>query len=251
MLGRSHALCGLTFGASVAAALPAAPLPVRLLVIPVAGGAALLPDIDKPGSRVARSLGPITWLIAVVTAWTAARVYLATRTSLDSPNTNGGHRRLTHTIPGCVLFGAFAGVAVFLSPVAGAAVLALLIGLLSQGFRALGFGFCAAGAFLAWSVVTEFPAWWWLWPVLVAAGAWVHCLGDTVTNSGTPMLWPLVRNGKRWDKVRSPSYFSTGSDYEKGPVTRRLWVLFALSVGFATGLVQMVAVAVYAAWVTA
>ena len=270
MLGRSHALCGLTFGATVAAALPEAPLPVRLLVIPIAGGSALLPDIDKPGSRVARSLGPITWLISKMVAWTAEEVYLATRTAKDSKYTNGGHRRLSHTVPGCVLFGGLAAAA-FLHPIAAAVMLGLLSGLLLGVVPQVVRFICwvlwqfhirsrrnevrlvlfAAVAATSWIAVHEQMDWWWIWPLVVAGGCFVHILGDTVTSSGTPMLWPITRGGKRWGNLRTWIYFDTGSPYERGPVTRRLWVTFVVSLMFAAGIAQPLLAAVYrSAWVT-
>jgi hypothetical protein len=46
-MGRCHALGGLIVGALTAGLLDHAPLPVGVLMVPVAGGAALLPDIDN------------------------------------------------------------------------------------------------------------------------------------------------------------------------------------------------------------
>ena len=238
MMGRSHALCGLTYGAVVAGALDGAPPAVRLLAIPVGGGTALLSDIDTLSSRVSRSLGPITGIISIGVAALSVFVYEATRTRRDSRYSNGGHRRLTHTIPGCLLFGAIALVAVLVHPVAATAVLALLIGLLAQGFRAIGYGFTLAGAVLAWNVTSQYTAWWWVWPVLIAGGVFVHILGDTVTNSGTPLLWPLAVGGKRWATIRTPLTFSTGQVFEQLVVTPVLWTGFAVSLTFATGLAQ-------------
>src|SRR2546430_16446700 len=106
VLGRSHALCGLTAGAVAVAFLDYAPLPVRIVLIPVAGGSALLPDIDKPGSRVAKSLGPITGAVSHLVSWIAIYIYHLTRTGKDSPRDNAGHRRIPQTIPGCLLSGA-------------------------------------------------------------------------------------------------------------------------------------------------
>jgi membrane-bound metal-dependent hydrolase YbcI (DUF457 family) len=239
MMGRSHALCGLTYGATVAAALDGAPASVRLLAIPVAGGAALLPDIDTPSSRVSRSLGPITQIISIGVAMLSVFVYEATRGPRDSRYSNGGHRRLTHCVLGCLLFGAIALVAVLVHPVAATAVLALLVGLLAQGFRAIGYGFTIAGAVLAWNVTSQHTAWWWVWPVLIAGGAFVHILGDTVTNSGTPILALLLtRDGMRWVTIRTPWTFSTGQVFEQLVVTPVLWAGFAVSLTFATGLAQ-------------
>lgn len=240
-MGRNHCMTGLILGVALAGTLGTAPLPVRLLVVPVAGGAALLPDIDKPGSRAARSLGPISWALSVAVAALARSVYHATRTGLDSERDNGGHRRLTHTVPGCLLFGVVTGVAVWVHPVAGAVALALLVGLTACGFKALGFGFTALGSAGSWVVVSHFPGWSWLWPLVVAVGSWVHVLGDTVTRSGTPMLWPVTRAGQRWFTVRTPATFVTGGPVEATAVTLALWVSLVVAVGVVTGVLPVAA----------
>lgn len=239
-MGRSHCATGLIFGCLVATTLSSAPLPVRLLVVPVAGGAALLPDIDKPGSRVARSLGPVTKFIAVGIAALAVAVFYATRTELDTTSANGGHRRLTHTVPGALLFGLVVAVAVLAHPIAGAVVLALLIGLTAQGFKSLGSGFTLAGAGLAWWTISHFPSWWPLWVTVTVGGSLVHCLGDSATNSGTPLLWPVTRHGKRWHMVRFPATFTTNDTVETEFVTPLLMVLLMVSGGFATGVSQAI-----------
>lgn len=235
-MGRSHSLCGLVAGATAAALFDTAPLAVRVALIPVMGGSALLPDIDTAQSRVARSLGPVSWLMSLAVSTFAVYVYHLTRTRADSPRDNNGHRRISHTLPGCLLFGAFVWLAMLIHPIAGAVTLALLVGLLSQGFRSLGFGLTALGMGIAWIAVSRYPEWTWLWPVAVAAGCWVHVCGDVLTNSGVPLLWPLVKGGKRWATIRTPLTFSTGEGFERGPVTLALWVSLAVSLAFATGL---------------
>lgn len=231
-MGRSHALCGLAFGIGAAGILGDAPLPVRLLVIPVAGGAALLPDIDHPSSRVARSLGFITvWLARGVAALSLV-VYHATRLERDVADRRGGHRTLTHTVPGCVFFGVLDLAATVAHPVAGAAFLALLIGLLARGFKAIGWGFTALGSFLSWWTLAHCPGWLWVWPLVVALGSLVHVLGDWMTNSGVPLYWPLNRDGKRWELTHAPVTFSTGKEIELNVVTPLLWLGVALAVGF-------------------
>lgn len=99
MMGRSHALseavvwlCGCA-GAAVWGAQPAAGTVV--VGAAVAAGAALLPDIDHPGSVVARSLGPVTCVIARGTAAGAAALR---RSSCGCCTGRGGHRAVTHTL---------------------------------------------------------------------------------------------------------------------------------------------------------
>lgn len=105
----SHTLCGLTSGVLLAGALSypalACPLPVRLLVIPLVGGAALLPDLDHPSAKVAKSLGPVTQALAHGTSQLSLAVYHSTRGPRDPGERRDGHRLLTHTAIGCVGFG--------------------------------------------------------------------------------------------------------------------------------------------------
>lgn len=231
MMGRSHLTCGLIFGVGVATVLGDAPLPVRLLVIPVAGGSALLPDIDTKNSRVSRSLGLITRFVAMGVASVAVTVYNATRTDTDSPGSNGGHRRLSHTIPGCIMFGVTVGFAVWVHPLAGTVAMALICGLTSVGFRSIGLGSTLLAGLGSWFVLTRYTSWWWLWPLAVSLGSWVHCLGDTVTSSGTPMLWPMTRDGKRWGMVKTAFTFDTNSDFEVHVVQPLLVAFLVLAVG--------------------
>lgn len=64
MMGTSHALSGATTWVAGAAALSAAGVTVGLPTVAagaiLCAGAALLPDLDHPKSRAARSLGPLT-----------------------------------------------------------------------------------------------------------------------------------------------------------------------------------------------
>lgn len=244
MMGRSHAMCGLIFGASTAAVLDHAPLLVRLLVIPVAGGAALRPDIDHPSSRVARSLGFITKTIAKGVAAASLQVYHATCGEKDVVNRRSGHRTFTHTVPGCFTFGVLDLIAIKAHPIAGTVLLALLIGLLAQGFRSIGTGFTLAGAGLAWWTLTHYPGWWWLWPTLGFTGALVHVAGDWCTNSGVPLFWPLNRGGKRWGLIHAPLTFSTGTAVETELVTPVLVLMLVVAGGFTMGVPQFIFAAV-------
>jgi membrane-bound metal-dependent hydrolase YbcI (DUF457 family) len=233
-------MCGLTVGVCAAGLLDHAPWPVRLLLIPVMGGAALLPDIDHPSSRVARSLGFVTKFIAVGVAALSLAVYHATRTEADVANRHSGHRTLTHTVPGSLFFGLIAGVTVLAHPIAGAVFLALLIGLMARGFKTVGTGFTLAGGGLAWFTLTHYPGWWWLWPSVVTLGSLTHIAGDWVTNSGVPIYWPLLRDDRRWSLHHAPMTFATGKDFETEVVTPVLAVSLTLAGGFAAGLPQLV-----------
>lgn len=239
MMSRSHLATGIIFGCVVATAIHNGPLLVRALVIPVAGGSALLPDIDSRSSRVTVSLGVVTKILSRICAHVAEAIYDATRTEHDKTGSNGGHRRYFHTIPGCATFAGLAWGATVAHPLAAAAVLSLLCGLTAQVYKSIGVGFTVAASVTAWLVVTQYPAWSWLWPCVVGVGAWVHCLGDTITAKGTPMLWPLCRDGKRWEPVTFPPGFTTNSETEREAVTPLLVCLIVVGFGFASGVAQL------------
>jgi len=68
--------------ALVAVALVPAVLPnAALAVLPWVALGSLLPDLDTPRSAIARSLGPLTWLLAYAVSWVT-----------------GGHRSWWHSV---------------------------------------------------------------------------------------------------------------------------------------------------------
>lgn len=244
MLGRNHILGALTAGVGLAAAIPHAPLPVRGLVVAITGGAGLLPDLDHPSGKAARSLGFVTKLLAAGVASLSLTLYHATATDEDSPDRMNGHRTVTHTVPGAVGFGVAAGVAVVVHPVAGAVVGGFMCGLMALGFRSLGVGFTVAGGGVTWWTLTHIPGWWWAVPVAVALGSLTHSVCDAATNSGVPLCWPFTVHGQRWYKVRTPATFATGGPVESTAVTPVLWVTLVVAVGVTTGVLPGVVAAV-------
>jgi membrane-bound metal-dependent hydrolase YbcI (DUF457 family) len=246
MMGRQHALTGVLAGVGFAAAVPAAPTPIRALLVVVTGGAALLPDLDHPSATAARSLGVLTKVIAIGMDRLALSVYHATRGPRDTAARESGHRLFTHTLPACVLAGGVVGLLVLVYPVLVALVAALLAGLLALGFKRAG-GVLAIGAGLVtWWALTQHPGWSWLFPAAVTLGCAVHIMGDMVTNSGVPVLWPIERAGKRWAPVRTPVTFNAGGPEEQLVVAPLLLLAVALSVSWSTGLLAVVVSAVAA-----
>lgn len=216
MMGSSHAASGLLAGVGVGAL--AGSHPVDMVVCAAVGaGAALLPDLDEPGSTVGRSLGLVTHGLSVVLRATSCVVYKATATGyeLRDSRTDGGHRYLTHTIPAVMVFGALAwGLSALGALGAGLVVFsmaALGLGLVLRpwGRGAVQSAGLVAAALAAGAVYLPGGA-----PFLlgatVAAGALVHILGDWLTRSGVPLAWPLEIRGKRWWMLRSPLAFRTG-----------------------------------------
>ncbi|WP_174545572.1 metal-dependent hydrolase [Nocardiopsis dassonvillei] len=219
MLGVSHAATGLLAGVAVGALLGAHPVDV-VSCAAVGAGAALLPDLDEPGSTVGRSLGFASRGVSRALRAASRRVYRATATPYDlRGRSDGGHRHLTHTIPAVLVFGAVAGVLAVLHVLAGWAVVVLLSALgfspIAKAFRGkherrfafslVWFGATSLGVAV---VVLGFAPW--LLGVTVGVGALVHVLGDWLTRSGVPLAWPLTYRGKRWWMFRSPVAFHTG-----------------------------------------
>lgn len=219
MMGRTHATSGAALwlaGCATAPLIGVHPQPGTVLLgATVCAGAALLPDVDHPCSTVAYSCGPFSRLVARGVGRLSARVHAATRTRLDRPDQDG-HRTCTHT----AVFALAAGVLSALACGLGGrwATLGLVAALLGLGWSAM----FRRGAIAA-SVLAVAVAWasaqhggWWL-GVPVAAGCLAHCLGDALTNSGCPILWPLTVQGRRWFPVGPPRAcrFGTGGGVER------------------------------------
>ena len=245
MMGLSHATSGLLAGCGLIA-LTNAPLPVEALTVALCGGGAMLPDIDHPSSKVARSLGAVTRVIAVGVAGLSVAVYHGTRTGRDPEDRRSGHRLLTHTIPGCVIFGALAAVAVALGPVPAAVTCGLLVALMADGIKVAGAGLAVTGGTVAYWATGAHSGWWWLAGVAVTLGALTHVAGDACTNSGVPLWWPLLVDGRRWHLVKTPATFSTGSAVETHVVTPLLGFGLLVAASAVTGVLPAVIHAVTA-----
>lgn len=250
MLHMNHAVTGLIAGVYVAWLLDHAPLPVRLLVVPVSGGAALVPDLDHVSSKIARSVGPVTKLISRVVNELSLQIYHATRGERDDGGRKDGHRTFTHTIPGCVVPGALVAAAIIFGPFAAesmglprsagvlfaAGLLAICCGLLAYSLPHIGVTFTIGAAFVSWYVMVNYPAWWWLWPTVVTVGCVAHVTGDAFTDRGVPLTFPFEVDGRRWERVTFPATFDTGSPFETEILSRVLPVALVVSIGLATGI---------------
>ena len=248
MLGKSHALSGAVgwvAGSSLLAmAGHAPPGSVVLLGAVVSTGFALLPDVDHPGSTVSRTLGPITGLLSAGVAGGAAALRRSSCAHCAGIADRGGHRAVTHTAVFAVTLGLIVAV---LGWVFGTAAISAVVGFgawlaahtaLSSKWRArIGdmvlpgkFRFhnrsahritAAVGALLVavgFAGVAANDAgvgWWWL-GLAVFWGCLAHDLGDSLTLSGCPLMWPLQVRGCRWTSVGTPRWmrFRTGSRVE-------------------------------------
>ncbi|WP_143171914.1 metal-dependent hydrolase [Pseudonocardia thermophila] len=214
MLGVSHAMSGAAVGLAVAGFAP------RLVgITPTAGtvvtfaavcaGAALLPDLDHPSSVASRRFSVASWAASHLIRPFSALVYDLTRGRRDTGR--GTHRGLTHTLLGAVGL----GLAINLASVRwGTPVLVgtlfVCLALAIKGLDQLVPGppslVIAAGLTLA---VEEYvpggtagTAGW--LGTAVAIGMAVHSVGDAITESGAPLLWPLRIKGRSWYPVGSP-----------------------------------------------
>jgi len=228
VMGRSHALSGWCAGLAVA---PLVGLNTLAEVVPFAAataGYALLPDLDHPGASASRLLGPITGLVSRATRLSSAVLYAATKGPRDE-DSSGQHRHASHTLAAALLFGVLAAGAgraggrwVVLAVAMVGLVLAadvlgdwLLVVVLGGGIWSL------AGTWLPGTIASpgttglpgitaaaavqhgldEIGGW---IGVAVAVGMFVHCLGDSLTRSGCPWLWPLPIRGETWFEIRPP-----------------------------------------------
>jgi membrane-bound metal-dependent hydrolase YbcI (DUF457 family) len=243
MMARAHVLTGLLAGCGIVALVPSAPAPVRVLAVATAGGAALLADLDTPSSTAARSLGPVTRLLARGIGLACLAVYHATRTEADPASRQDGHRLATHTVPGCLLAASLAAAACLLHPAAGAAVLGLLGGLLGLGLRLAAAGLAVGTGALGWWTLTTHPGWWPLVAAAVLAGTLAHLAGDALTPAGLPLAWPLVTRGRRWHPVTAPVTFPAGGAEEALLVTPALLVATVAAGGAVAGVWPLLAAA--------
>lgn len=253
-MGRSHVLSGWCAGLAVA---PLVGLGSAAEVLPFAAataGYALLPDLDHPGARASRLLGPVTWLLSRAVRAGSAVLYAATKGPRDE-DCSGSHRHASHTLAAALLLGGLAGCAGSWGgrwAVLAVAVLGLVL---------------AADVLGDWvlAVVAAAAVWWvtdrWLpgtsgaaalqagldevgrWiGVAVALGMFVHCLGDSLTRAGCPWLWPIPIRGETWYELRPPRAlrFRTGGQAERFLVAPALLVAAVLLVPGAGQIAQEV-----------
>ncbi|MEX2982845.1 metal-dependent hydrolase [Streptomyces sp. C36] len=240
MMGPAHSLSGAAawLGVGAAAAGFGHPMPWPVLVTGalICAGAALAPDLDHKSATISRSFGPLSRILCGIIDQLSHAVYKATRAKGD-PRRNGGHRTLTHTALWAVLIGAGASALA----VTGDrwAVLGILFvhmvlaveGLLWRAARTSSDVLVwLLGATSAWILAGILdrpgngstwlftgPGQEYLWLGLpIVLGALVHDIGDALTVSGCPILWPLPIGRKRWYPLGPPKAmrFRAGSRVE-------------------------------------
>ena len=178
MMGRTHALTGWCAGLVVAPLTGVDSIAQAVVFASTTAGFALLPDLDHPGARASKLLGPLT------AAGTAA----------------GG----PWAVAGVVLLGlllAEDALGDWLLPVGGAAVIWWVYEAGPDPLAQLD----AVSGYLG---------------IAVAAGCITHCLGDALTESGCPFLFPVPIAGETWYEIRPPSWlrFRTGKGVENAVI---------------------------------
>jgi membrane-bound metal-dependent hydrolase YbcI (DUF457 family) len=244
VLGVSHALSGAALGLAVAGFVPQMlgedpGIGGVLAFTAVCAGAALLPDLDHPSSMATRRFSAASWLAGHVVRPLSRLVYDLTRASRDTGR--GSHRGLTHTVVGAVLLGMAVNLASarFGTPVL-VGTLFVCLALAIKGLDALVPGppslVIAAG--LTYGIEHAVPGGTagtagWL-GTAVTLGMVVHSVGDAVTESGAPLLWPLQIRRRRWYPVGSPRplRFRTGGAVEAWLVAPVLTVAVFLLAAF-------------------
>jgi membrane-bound metal-dependent hydrolase YbcI (DUF457 family) len=244
VLGVSHALSGAALGLAVAGFVPQvvgeSPTAGTVLTFAaVCAGAALLPDLDHPSSMATRRFAVASMLANRAVRPLSRLVYDLTRARRDTGR--GSHRGVTHTFACAVLLGLGLNLATerFGAPVI-VGTLFVCIALAIKGLDAIVPGppslVIAAG--LTYAVEHAVPGGTagtagWL-GTAVTLGMVVHSVGDAVTESGAPLLWPLRIKQQRWYPVGSPRplRFRTGGAVEAWLVAPVLTVAVFLLVAF-------------------
>jgi membrane-bound metal-dependent hydrolase YbcI (DUF457 family) len=193
-MGRAHAATGLAIGAVAGLAVFGWHSADWMVASVATCGAAILPDIDEPGSSVAHEFGIISEGVSYIVKKVA-----------------GGHRKLTHSLLGC-------------------AIVTLLLALIATGSLASAvlFGVLAAGA---WRIVVPWFTGLRRLDLVVGTGAglafdhfhpfsgmlliaffclgWLtHMAGDFMTTGGIPLFYP------RQSRQSMPVFGTTGSKAE-------------------------------------
>ncbi|MDJ0342981.1 metal-dependent hydrolase [Streptomyces sp. H10-C2] len=251
MMGPAHSLSGaaawLGVGAGAAALDHAMPWPTLVVGALICAGAALAPDLDHKAATISRAFGPISRALCEIIDKLSHATYTATRMKGD-PRRNGGHRTLTHTWLWAALLGSGCSAAALFG--GRWAVLGILFvhmvlaveGLLWRQARAssdvLVWLLGATGAWVLADVLdnpgngkdwlfTE-PGQHYLWiGIPIVLGSLVHCIGDALTVSGCPILWPIPIGRKRWYPMGPPKFmrFRAGSWVEIKVLTPAFFVL--------------------------
>lgn len=236
MMGRTHALSGWCAGLAAASVIGMGALHEAVLFATTTAGFALLPDLDHHRARASHLLGPFTRSLSWLLRKTSGLVYQATKGPRDE-RCSGTHRHLSHTVFFATVLGLLAAFGSTAGGVYGAGGVVLFGLLLAVDALGTWMAVAATGAAVWWWVslrdqpipLQELSGWLGL---AVMLGCITHCLGDALTESGCPFLWPLRIRGETWYELRPPSFLRirTGRQAEQFLVVPVLTALGAVLV---------------------
>jgi membrane-bound metal-dependent hydrolase YbcI (DUF457 family) len=188
VIGRTHATSGAVAVLAVVPLLRQHGVTVDGWAVPVAAvvaaGSAMLPDLDHASGTIARSVGPLTTVLARAVGFCT-----------------GGHRNGTHSLLG---LGAFTGLGVLAADAGGIALglyLAFLFAIASAAMHVslvkvpvlhtvvclvVGAALTRGARFDSFS-----PA---VVPWAVGIGTTAHLVGDMATVQGCPLFWPFWKH---------------------------------------------------------
>lgn len=246
-MGMTHSLSAIALILAVFTFVPAlyshlAPsgnLVMLALVCLVAGGGALLPDLDNTASTAGSELGVFGQMISAFMRTTSPLIQGATSTKYDRKGQSGkhdsAHRGFYHTILSGIAFGAL--MAFLCSPVISfklfsltvdGKLLSLVLAFLSTDLALsavlgkiwkskkimdtiISLSLSAVVAWLLWSHMPNGTSYT-LIGISMGLGWIIHLLGDAFTTQGVPLLAPVIKiKGKRWYDLRVLSIKAGGS----------------------------------------
>jgi len=237
-MGRAHSLSGAgiwlggTAAYSYATGFQMDPA-ILVMGTVITAGAALGPDLDSYTATVTKSFGIFGRIFYYIANTISILMYNLTRTRKDDDITNG-HRTFFHTLAASLMMGAitlgltslpgtlpFFGDTLTTGQFSALIIMAFFLHLGIAGLFApqikkakKSFGpylIMAVSLAVTFGVSKFLPtgkedSYHWL-AAVVAAGWFIHILGDTITKMGTPFAWPLKIRGKRWYDISLPSMF--------------------------------------------
>ncbi len=234
MMATGHSLSAVAIGLGVAS-LPFVGYDITysILISILLAGAALLPDWDHPGAIAATTFGFASRGIAKLIDLLSLTVYLSTKKRHEFEKTSG-HRTFTHTAVFAIICGLLFYSLSFISIWVNYTLTFILVCLALRGLAPrfsnrngkpflwiLGAGLIAAMHFQLISPLPDLVL-----AVILTIGMIIHVLGDCITNTGAPLLWPIVIDNKRWYRIKFPLNFETNSDFEK----YTMWNIFRITI---------------------
>lgn len=238
MMARGHAATGAA-GAAFLCLIPGFITGYWALIarVVIGAGFALWPDMDHAKATAATTWGWLSKLFANLLEKFSAFIYYSTRRGKDAKR-QGGHRTFTHTL----VFALITGIGTyFIAQTMLGMCIVLFMGF-CLGLRGLFKKINRYGKLNLWIIAaapcvllytTAQPI---ISPLILAIvvgiSTFVHSLGDCLTNSGAPLLWPIPIKGQLWYRFKAPIRFDTGSKHgdEVEATIKIICVLFILCV---------------------